>query len=66
MIRRTAGIALIVLGDVALIVALAADELGLGAAPQTTGYKQIALAVAAVIIQLLGIVLSQVEPKSRA
>ncbi len=66
MIRRIIGIALIVLGDVALIVALAADSLGLGMAPEVIGWKQISLTVAAIVIQLVGIVLSQVDSKVKA
>ena len=66
MIRRMTGIALIVLGDVFLIVCLTADPLGLGAAPQAIGYKQISGAIASIIVQLAGIVLSQVEVRSKS
>lgn len=65
MIRRMSGIALIILGDMALIIALAADDLGLGTPGSTTGYKQISLAVAAIVIQLIGIVMSQVETRTK-
>ena len=66
MIKRMIGIALIVLGDVGLIVGLTADELGLGAVPQAIGYKQISLVVAAIVVQLVGILVSQMESKARA
>jgi hypothetical protein len=65
MIRKLTGICMIMFGDVVLFIALMADYLGLGAAPQAVGYKQISLAVVAVIIQLVGIVLSQMEVKKK-
>ncbi len=65
MLAKVSGIALVVVSDVALMVALAADPLGLGAPHSTIGYKQISLAVAAIVIQLAGLVLSQVEWKRR-
>ncbi len=66
MIRKMTGIVLIVLGDMALIVALAADALHLGADPTAIGYKQISLAVAAIVVQLAGILLSQLETAPRS
>ncbi len=66
MFRKMIGIALIVLGDVALIVALAADAIGLGAAPEVIGWKQISLVIAAIFVQLVGLVLSQVDSKVKA
>ncbi len=65
MIRRMTGMALVVFSDVMLIIALTADEIGLGAPGTTIGYKQIALAVAAIVVQLVGLVLSQVEIKPK-
>lgn len=65
MIVKLTGICLIMFGDVVLFIALMADYLGLGAAPEGVGYKQISLAVVAVVIQLVGIVLSQVEFKKK-
>ncbi len=65
MIQRVTGMALVVFSDVMLIIALTADRLGLGLAPHVMGYKQISLAVAAIVVQLIGLVLSQVEPKAR-
>ena len=64
MSRKMIGIALIALGDVVLIVALAADSLGLGMAPGTIGYKQITMAVVGIIIQVAGIILSQAKAKA--
>ncbi len=66
MIRKVTGIVLIILADMALVIALAADPLHLGTHPQSIGYKQISLAVLSIVIQLFGIVLSQVEVKSRS
>ncbi len=65
MIMRMAGLALIVLGDVLLIIALTADPLGLGWYPTAIGWVQISAAVAAIVIQLAGMVLSQVESKPK-
>ncbi len=64
MIRRMTGLALVVFSDVMLIIALTADELGIGAPGSTIGYKQISLAVAAIVVQLVGLVLSEVESKT--
>ena len=61
MVRRMSGIALILLGTMVIIVCLAADDLGLGAAPEATGYKQVLGVAGGFLIQLVGIVLSQVE-----
>jgi hypothetical protein len=67
MIRRMSGMALVVLSDVMLIVALTADSLGLGVnQPAIIGYKQVSLAVAAIVVQLAGLVLSQVEIKGKS
>lgn len=65
MSKRVIGIALIVLSDIALIVSLAADQLGLGTAPGILGYKQIIGAVVALVIQVVGIVLSQMPSKTQ-
>ena len=65
MVRRMTGLALVLFSDVVLVIALAADQLGLGAPGSTTGYKQISLAVAAIVVQLVGLVLSQVETKPK-
>ena len=51
--RKTIGIALIVIGVVALIVSLAADVIGLGGAPGF-GYKQIVGALVGVIVAAVG------------
>ncbi len=62
---RLTGIALIVLGDIVLIVCLAADPMGLGTEVPIIGPLQIAGAIGGIIIQLVGIVLSQVESKPK-
>ena len=51
--RKTIGIALIVIGVVALIVSLAADPIGLGGAPGF-GYKQIVGTVVGVVVAAVG------------
>ncbi len=65
MVGKLVGIALIIFGDVMLFVALMADYLGLGMVPEAVGYKQILLAVGAVVVQLIGIVMSQVDWKGK-
>ncbi len=65
MVRRMIGLAIVVMSDVMLIVALTADPLGLGAESSTIGYKQIALAVSAIFVQMGGLILSQVEAKAK-
>ena len=52
--NRTIGLALIVIGVVALIVSLAADAIGVGAAIGAFGYKQIIGSVAVVVIAAVG------------
>lgn len=65
MMRRMIGIALIVVGDIVLIVSLAADGLGIGTEAPIIGPLQIAGAIGGIVIQLVGIVLSQVESKPK-
>ncbi len=65
MMSRMIGIALIVVGDVAIIVSLAADPMGLGAEAPIIGPLQVAGAIGGAVIQLVGIVLSQVESKPK-
>ena len=65
MLRKTIGVALIVLGDVLLIVCLTADPLGLGEG-KAIGYKQIIGTIGSIIVQMVGIVLSQMESKPKA
>ena len=64
--RKMIGFGLVVVSDVALIVALTADYIGLGGAPQAIGWKQTVLAVAAIIVQVIGLVISQLETKPKA
>ena len=65
MVKRMTGLALVVMSDVMLVIAMTADPLGLGLEPHVIGYKQIALAVAAIVVQLAGLVLSQMEAKTK-
>lgn len=65
MMRRMIGIALIVLGDIVLIICLAADGLGIGTEAPIIRQLQIAGAVGGIVIQLVGIVLSQVETRAK-
>jgi hypothetical protein len=53
--KKTVGIALIVVGAVLLVVSLAADVIGLGAA-SAFGYKQIIGAIAGVIVAIIGFI----------
>ncbi len=62
MIRKMTGVALVVMGDMGLIIGLAADPMGLGEG-HAMGYKQISLVAFSIFVQLVGLVLSQVEGK---
>ncbi len=65
MLWRIIGLSLIVLGDVVIIVCLAADPLGLGAEAPIIGPLQIGGAVGGIVIQLVGVIFSQVEPNKK-
>jgi hypothetical protein len=53
--KKTVGIALIVVGAVFIIVSLAADMLGIGAA-SGFGYKQIIGAIVGVVVAIIGFI----------
>ncbi|MBI5963112.1 MAG: hypothetical protein HY863_06540 [Chloroflexi bacterium] len=53
--RKTIGITLLVVGVILLIGSLAADAIGLGAAPGF-GYRQIAGSVAGAVVAVFGFV----------
>ncbi len=63
MMKKIVGIGLILLGDLLLIVALAADELGIGNVAGI-GWKQVSGVAAGIVLQLVGIVLSQLKSKT--
>jgi hypothetical protein len=62
MSRKTMGTGLIVLGDVLLIVSLAADALGIGS-QLGIGWKQMVGAAAGIVVQVAGLVMLQAERK---
>ncbi|HTP00410.1 MAG TPA: hypothetical protein VMJ64_03485 [Anaerolineales bacterium] len=65
MISKVLGFSLIVVGDMVLVISLAADAMGLGTAPGATGYRQIVGACLGILIQLVGLVVMQLESKKK-
>lgn len=57
--KRIAGIVLLIVGIIVLVLATAADVIGLGLSPEQFGYRQIIGVIAGVIVAAVGLFLSR-------
>ncbi len=61
---RTWALVILVVGIVVLLVSLGADVIGIGASPKFFGYRQVAGALAGIILALVGAFLYLRSPKA--